>query len=105
MISQQQNSIHVNEEKAPASIVNTTDAFPDPPPHKKSKAYKRLFTLGFVCLGVDLLLLLLLLLNENSFEGEMAAGLVMLTIMLTFICGAVLITLGVAVFQADRKWR
>ena len=103
MISQQQNSIHVNEEKAPASIENTTDAFQDPPPHKKSKAYKILFTLGFVCLGVGLFLLLLL--NENSFEGEMAAGLVMLTIMLTFICGAVLITLGVAVFQADRKWR
>ena len=103
MSSQQQNSIHVNEEKAPASILNTTDAFPDPPPHKKSKAYKRLFTLGFVCVGVGLLLLLLL--NEHSFEGEMAAGLVLFTIMFAFICGAVLITLGVAVFPTDRKSR
>jgi hypothetical protein len=99
MISQQQNSIHVNEEKAPASIENTTDAFQDPPPHKKSKAYKRLFTLGFVCLGVGLLLLL----NESSFEGEMVGGLVLLTIMFAFICGVVLIALGVAFFPTDRK--
>jgi hypothetical protein len=103
MISQQQNSIHVNEEKAPASIENTTDAFQDPPPHKKSKAYKILFTLGCVCLGVGLLLLLLL--NENSFEGEMAAGLVLFTIMFAFLCGVVLITIGVAVFPTDRKSR
>ena len=103
MISQQQNSRHVNEEKAPARIENPADAFQDSPPHKKSKAYQILFTLGFVCLGVGLLLLLLL--NENSFEGEMAAGLVLFTIMLAFICGAVLITLGVAVFPTDRKSR
>ena len=103
MISQQQNSIHVNEEKAPASIENTTDAFQDPPLYKKSTAYKTLFTLGFVCLGVGLLLFMLL--SENSFEGEMAAGLVLFTIMLAFICGAILITLGVAVFTTDRKSR
>ena len=90
-------------EKAPAGDENTTDAFLYPPQQKKSKPYMVWFTLGFVCLGVGLLLPLLL--NENSFEGEMAAGLVLFTIMFAFICGAVLITIGLLVYRTDRKWR
>ncbi len=75
MISQQENNIHVNEEETPS------------PPHKKSKAYKIVYTLGFVCLGVGLLLWV----TAPSRQGDMLG---VVWALAAFVIGILLLAIG-----------
>jgi hypothetical protein len=90
-------------EKTPADVEHTKGAFqyPPPPQQKKPIAHQVLFTLAFVCFGVCLISFLIL----HDVEGEMAGGLVLLTIMFAFVSGVILLALGVAFYPTDRKSR
>ena len=88
-------------EKAPADVEHTNGAFQVPPPHKKSIAYKVLFTLAFVCFGVGLLSYG----NNPSFSGELEGMWTIMIITFAFVSGVVLFLIGLLFYPIDKKSR